>query len=87
MARWHLTSRRINEVVEAEDQWAAWNTLRNRPADDFGMLVQAEANENGDPIPVKTTTLMTRWGRDEDAAAFGALARSQGLPDRTGLDA
>ncbi len=83
---WHLRSRAINEVVRAEDQFAAWNTLRDRPAEDFGLVVEAEPDENGDPIPVRTSALMFSWRRDDDAEAFVAAAVAQGLPDTTGAD-
>jgi hypothetical protein len=86
MRRWMLTSRRISEVVTAADQFAAWNTLRNRPIEDFGLVVSAEPDENGDPIPVRTSQLMFSWGRPEDARAFIALAIEKGLPDTTAAD-
>ena len=79
MSSWLLKSRDIIRVVEAPDQWVAWDTLRDRPAADFGLLVTAEANEDGEPIAVRTEILMTRWGRDADAAQFHALAVQQGL--------
>jgi len=79
VARWHIRSREINEVVEADDQWEAWDTLRDRSALDFGLIATAEPDESGDPIPVHTATLMRRWGRDEDAEKFDAVAREAGL--------
>lgn len=79
MVRWHLRGRQINEVVEAADQWEAWDTLRDRSVFDFGLVTSAEADENADPIPVHTATLMRRWGREEDAEAFDQLAREAGL--------
>lgn len=79
MPRWHLRSREINEVVQAADQWEAWDSLRDRSAVDFGLVVSAEPDENGDPFPVKTATLMHRWGREEDAEQFDAVARQAGL--------
>jgi hypothetical protein len=79
VSRWHLRSRAINEVVRASDQWEAWDTLRDRSALDFGLIVVAEPNEDADPIPVQTAALMRRWGRDDDAEQFDAIAREQGL--------
>jgi hypothetical protein len=79
LRRWHIRSREINEVVQASDQWEAWDTLRDRSAFDFGLIVVAEPNEDADPIPVHTATLMRRWGRDEDAGAFDQVARDAGL--------
>lgn len=83
---WHLRSRAINVVVRAEDQFAAWDTLRDRPAEDFGLAVSAEADESDDPISVRTSALMFSWGRDEEAELFVALAVEQGLPDTTAGD-
>lgn len=45
LIRWHLKSFAINEVVEADDQWEAWDTLSERPLEDFGLIVMAEPNE------------------------------------------
>jgi hypothetical protein len=80
---WRLQSRAISEVVRAADQFEALDTLRDRPAMDFGLVVQAEPGENADPIPVRTSALLFAWGRDEDAEAFIALAVANGLPDTT----
>lgn len=83
---WQLRSAAINEIVRAADQFEAWDTLRDRPADDFGLLVTAETGETGNPIPVRTSALMLSWGRDDDAQAFVDLAVAQGLPDTTTAD-
>lgn len=53
---------------------------------DFGLIVTAEADENGDPIPVRTSALMFSWGRDDDAEEFIDLAIDAGLPDTTKED-
>jgi hypothetical protein len=76
---WHIRSREINDVVMAEDQWEAWDTLRDRSAFDFGLVVSAEKAEDGDPIPVQTASLMRRWGRFDDAALLDEVARAAGL--------
>lgn len=86
MTAWHVRTRLINEVVQADDQFVAWDTLRGRPAEEFGLIVVAEPDESGDPIPVRTSALMFSWGRDEDAARFIAAAVDQGLPDTTAED-
>ena len=78
---WHLRSREINEVVLAEDQYAAWDTLRERPAVDFGLIVTAEPDETADSIPVHTSALMTWWERHEDAALFRQVAIENDLPN------
>lgn len=79
VSTWHVRSRTINEVVHAADQWEAWDTLRDRDAAEFGLIAVAEPDESADPIPVQTAALMRRWGRDEDAEKFDALAREKGL--------
>ena len=80
MQEWRIHSRAIDEVVVAVDQWAAWNTLRNHPAEDFGLIVVAAPDGNEDrAIPVHTATLMRKWDRLADALAFDELARRQGL--------
>jgi hypothetical protein len=79
MPRWVVRSREIHEIVDAEDQWEAWDTLRVRSAFDFGLIATAERDEDADPIPVHTATLMRRWGREEDAEAFDQVARDHGL--------
>lgn len=79
MTTWRITSREIDEIVTATNQWEAWDMLADRSAYDFGLIVCAEPNENADPIPVHTSTLMRRWGRDHDADQFDAVAREAGL--------
>lgn len=85
MKNWHLTSRRIDEVVKAEDQHGAFNTLRTRPVTDFGLVVTATAEGEPDEyaIPIRTSALMFLWGRDFEAKAFVQLAIDAGLGDTT----
>lgn len=83
---WHLRSRAIDELVQAADQFAAWDTLRDRPLEDFGLIVTAERDEDADPIGVHTSGLMFWWGRDDDAKRLIALAIENGLPDTTAAD-
>lgn len=83
---WHIRSREINEVVNAADQFAAWDTLSDRPVEDFGLVVAAEREEDADPVYVRTSALMFRWGRDADAEAFISVAVANGLPDTTEQD-
>jgi hypothetical protein len=77
--RWAISSRRLFAVVEAHDQWEAWDTFRHEDRYQFGLIATAEPDEDGDPIPVKTSALMERWGRIHDAEEFHALAREKGL--------
>lgn len=88
MTRWHLRSLKINEVVHASDQFAAFDTLRDRPVEDFGMIVSAEPNEAGNDasIPARTSLLMFRWGRDDEARRFVARMVELGMPDTTEAD-
>lgn len=79
MSRWMIRSGSLSAVVEAEDQFAAWDTWRGEDRYQFGLVATAEANEDGEPIPVKTSSLMERWGRLHDADEFHAVARSKGL--------
>lgn len=77
---WHLRSAAIDELVRADDQWEAWDTLRERPIEDFSLVVVAEPNEDADAsIPVQTAMLMRRWERDQDADLCDEAARRAGL--------
>lgn len=79
---WHVTSKEINEYVRAPDQFEAWNTLRGRPVEDFGLIVTAEPDENEDEsICVHTAALMLWWDRPADAELAFAAAERAGLPD------
>ncbi len=86
MKTWRIQSRAIDEVVQAEDQFEAWNTLRDRSTPDFGLIVSAEPDENADPFYVYTSALMTLWGREEDAVVFREIALAAGLHDTTQSD-
>lgn len=78
-ALWAIRSGKLVAMVRAADQFVAWDTFRHEDRYQFGLIATAEPNENGDPIPVKVSTLMERWGRIHDAEQFHALARSKGL--------
>ena len=84
--RWLVHSGDIREVVFAADQFAAIDFLRDRPAKEFGLIVVAEPEENGNPYAVRTTLLMYQWNRPDDAERFAALAQECGLPDTTAQD-
>lgn len=87
--RWHLTSIRVDEFVNAKDQFEAWDSLRERPATDFGLIVAAlVSNETLDDgcYLIRTSILMFRWGRDSDADRFVALAIERGFPNSSNED-
>jgi len=81
--RWRLKTGSINELVFADDQFAAWDTLRQRSAEDFGLIAQAEPDESRDPYLVRTSVLMFRWLRDDDARRFVSRGIEEGMPDTT----
>lgn len=83
---WIIGSGDIKEVVRAMDQFEAWDTLRDRPAEDFGLIASAEPNESSDPFHVRTSLLMYRWGRDADAKRFIERGIECGMPDTTDAD-
>lgn len=78
---WVIGIKAGKEQVEAADQWEAWDTLRDRPMTDFGLIATAlpEGADEGERIGVHTSALMRRWGRIGEADQFDALAREQGL--------
>lgn len=77
--QWLVRTKAVSVVVKAQDQWEAWDVLKERPLEDFGLICSAEANEDGDPIPVQTATLMLRWGRITDVIACNTAAARAGL--------
>lgn len=81
MPRRIIRTGEVNEIVQADDQWEAWDTLRDRPILDFGLIATAEPDESGDPILVKTADLMRRWDRDDDAEEFDKIAKLAGLTE------
>jgi hypothetical protein len=84
---WRIRSGEIDELVRAPDQIAAWDTLRDRPLEAFGVVASAEPDESADPIYVRTSALMFRWGRDNDARVIIRMAVDLvGLPDTTVAD-
>lgn len=86
MKRWLVQSGGISEIVNAADQWQAWDCLRDYATDQFGLATTAEPDENGDPFMVRTSLLMYRWGRDDDAREIQESAIENGWPDTTTED-
>ena len=76
----------IREVVYAKDQFEAFDMLRDRPTEDFGLIVEAEPNEDANGFPIRTSALMFRWGRDADAILAIQRAIEEGYPDTTAED-
>jgi hypothetical protein len=84
--RWLVQSAEISEFVFASDQFEAWDALRDRRAEDFGLIAKAEVNESGDPFLIRTSALMYRWGRDADGERFISRGMEVGMPDTTVQD-
>ena len=86
--KWFLSSKDIDEVVEAIDQWEAFDSLQDRDPDDFGLIVQAQpVRETVDTsVGVRSSMLFARWGRAGIARRFIDAAVELGLPDTTDLD-
>lgn len=86
--KWFLTSKDIDEMVEAVDQWQAFDSLQNRSADDFGLIVEAQPvkETRAESIAIRTSMLFGRWGRIEEAKQFIGVGVHAGLPDTTDTD-
>ncbi len=86
--KWFLTSKDIDEIVEADDQWQAFDSLQNRSSDDFGLIVEAQpVNETqAESIGVRSSMLFYRWGRAGEAQQFIQAAVLAGLSDTTARD-
>lgn len=86
---WVVQSGSMVEVVKAEDQWEAFDTLKERELEQFGMLVVATPEFGGDAeaIAVRTSMLFgKRWGRPDIAHRIIADAIEMGLPDTSEAD-
>ena len=87
MTNWTIRSRGFEVTISAPDQHAAWNTLRNRPESDFGLVVSAFPDGGEDNlIAVHTSALMTAWRRNGGARRFRRHAIAMGLPDTAASD-
>jgi hypothetical protein len=82
----HISTRDVDEYVRARDQFEAWDTLKDRPVEDFGIVTTAELNESSDPIPIRTAALLFSWCRDEDALRLIEVAMANDLPDTELVD-
>jgi len=88
MTLWNIQLGAGERTIEAVDQHAAWNTLRNEPLESFGLIVTAkrEGQSEDERIGVHTAALLLTWGRDEEArwlldalAAAGVESRDTDL--------
>lgn len=89
MDTWIVKTRRMVRVVQAEDQWAAWDCLRDEPPERFGITVEARRADapEADAYAVRTAHLMgRRWGRPDVARAFILAGGAVGLPDTSAED-
>ena len=86
--QWYLSTAKIDEIVEANDQWEAYDTLRARPVIDFALLVEAQpVNETAEAgVCIRTSALFARWGRLDDARTAIANAVAVGMPDTSAED-
>lgn len=81
--RWILKSKDINEIVEASDLFEAYDHLREYGVLRFGLLVDGrkEGAADDDSYLIRTSALMGRWGRYDDARKFCELAKKAGYGD------
>lgn len=88
MTTWVVTTREGEREVEADDQWGAFDSLRDVLPVELGIVVQAKPKgaSDDDSYACRTSHLMGRWGKNAVARAFIALAVANGLPDTTAED-
>ena len=69
-------------------QFEAWDSLRRRPASDFGIVVTAEADEMVDngTVMIHTAALLFSWDRATEARLAIQAAVQADLPDTTEAD-
>ncbi len=81
--RWMVSTRNIDIVVEAGDQWGAFDSLRGYPLTDFGLVVEAQPVQETveQAIAIRTSALFGRWGDAATARLAIAAAMKMGLPD------
>jgi hypothetical protein len=84
--KWTITSGSIRWEGISLTQFSAFDRIRSRPVEEFGMISLAE-NDRGESFPIRTSILMFRWYRDADAARFIAqMINEEGIPDTTRMD-
>ena len=87
MTLWLLTSAGGTAPVDADDQWAAFDTLKDEPLENFGLLVSASTDLSpGNTYGVRTSLLLARWGRIEDARTVIDRVIAAGGPDTSAED-
>ncbi len=88
MTLWTVESRNLVKVVEAEDQWEAYDSLRDEDPLELGLLVIATPQgDSDDSRAIRTSMLLgQRWGDSETAKLFIQAAMRRGLPDTSEAD-
>lgn len=88
--KWYVDTKNIHEIVVATDQFEAMDTLRDAPANDFGLIVTAQRvdkTEEDGSYACRTSLLMgKRWGRVWDAKLFVEAGIAQGMGDMSATD-
>lgn len=86
--KWYVSTKDIDEIVEAANQWEAFDALRHRNPADFGLVVEAQAvnKTSEESICIRTSMLFGRWGKPEVGRLFVEAAMKQGLPDTSDTD-
>ena len=87
--KWYVrTGKNIDIIVEAKDQWEAFDFLLPYEPREFGLISEAQpTNETEEgSFAVRTSVLFGRWGMPEIAAAFIRSAMAVGLPDTSETD-
>lgn len=88
--KWYVDTKNIHTIVVAADQFEAYDTLKENPATDFGLIVTAQRvdkTEDEGSYGCRTSLLMgKRWGRVEDAKLFVEAGIAQGMGDMSETD-
>lgn len=78
---WALSSKDIQITVVAEDQFEAFDELKDYGNHRFGLVVEAQpiGKSEGEAFVIRTSALMARWGRNVDSEAFSRAGESAGM--------
>lgn len=89
MELWIVESGQYSGIAEANDQWEAYNALKDEPPESLGQIVIARRLHNPDDefFPCRTSMLYgIRWNKPEIARRFITDGIKNGLPDTTSRD-